>query len=208
MNTHEKVKQWENGEGVALFQGLGLAEDAEILDYGCGFGHYTFAASRALNGRGTVYAVDINKECMKAVGKVSSEEHLNNIQVLTGNKDHTLNFEDRSLDMIMYYDILHGNGTHRFTLYEEAKRTLKPDGILSILPFHLSNFRDQEGKKKTYNYKKIIDEVLEFGFSVQQDQTKMGIHFEKYHSSYYIDKGCVEFEALERAEILNFRKNS
>ncbi|WP_342438418.1 methyltransferase domain-containing protein [Paenibacillus sp. FSL L8-0436] len=73
MNTHEQVKQWENGEGVALFQGLGLAEDAEILDYGCGFGHYTFAASRALNGRGTVYAVDINKKCMKAVGKVSSD---------------------------------------------------------------------------------------------------------------------------------------
>lgn len=206
MTIHEKVKLWEKEEGINLFHDLGLSNNANILDYGCGFGHYTFAASRFLgSSQGNVFAVDINKDCLKYVSKVAQDEGLSNIIVAAGNKDYSLNFSDNSFDMIMYYDILHGNGFHRFTLFEEAKRTLKSGGIMSILPFHLSNFRDREGKKKVYTYNKLIEEAKEYGF-ININEMPSGIHFEKYHSSYYIDKGGVEFEDLERAEILNLRK--
>lgn len=66
MSIHEKVQQWEREEGVRLFQNLGLPRNAVILDYGCGFGHYSIAASGFLGGKdGQVYAVDINKDCLK-----------------------------------------------------------------------------------------------------------------------------------------------
>ncbi|SET94201.1 class I SAM-dependent methyltransferase [Paenibacillus sp. NFR01] len=208
MSIHEKIKQWERTQGVALFADLGLPDNANILDYGCGYGHFTFAASRYLGSeRGNVFAVDINRDCLTYVNKVAQEEGLSNVNVMTGNKDYILNFEDNTLDMILYYDILHGNGSHRFTLLDEAKRTLKHGGILSILPFHLSNFRDREGKKKVFTYKKLIEEVNEYGF-IGMSEMPEGVHFEKYHSSYYNNKGGVEFEDLERAGILNFRKNT
>jgi len=206
MTIHEKIKQWECGEGVRLVQDLGLPPDACILDYGCGFGHYAIAASRALDGeRGKVYAVDINKDCLKHVAKVAEQEGLTNLHTASGNPDYTLNFPDAHFDLILYYDILHGEGLHRFILLEEASRTLKPQGILSILPFHLSNFRDKEGKKKAYTYLKIMEEAKEYGF-VALDAKPLGLHFEKYHSKYYIDKGGLAFADLETAPTLNFVK--
>ncbi|WP_379138829.1 class I SAM-dependent methyltransferase [Paenibacillus sp. sgz500958] len=205
MNIHEEVRLWERGEGVELFAGLGLPDDARVLDYGCGYGHYTFAVSRYIgSNKGNVIGVDINKDCLKTVAKVAQDEGLSNISVMTGDPEYRLNFESNSLDMIMYYDVLHGNGFHRFKLLDEAKRTLKSGGVLSILPFHLSNFRNRDGKKTVFTYKKLIDEVLEYGF-IEVSTIPGGIHFEKYHSPYYLDKGGVEFGNLERAEILNFR---
>ncbi|WP_310830990.1 class I SAM-dependent methyltransferase [Paenibacillus pedocola] len=207
MSIHEKVQQWEREEGVRLFQNLGLPRNAAILDYGCGFGHYSIAASRFLGGKdGQVYAVDINKDCLKHVSKVADEEGLVNIITAGGNKDYSFNFSNDVFDMIMFYDLLHGDGFHRFTLYEEASRTLKKGGILSILPFHLSNFRDKEGKKTSYSYRKLVLEAQDYGFT-EIGEKPLGIHFEKYHSAYYINKGGVEFENLERAEILNLQKN-
>jgi ubiquinone/menaquinone biosynthesis C-methylase UbiE len=50
MTIHGKIKQWEREEEVRLIQEFGLPQDAQILDYGCGFGHYTLAASRSLGG--------------------------------------------------------------------------------------------------------------------------------------------------------------
>ena len=206
MTIHEEVKLWERNDGTRIFIDLELPNNANILDYGCGFGHYTFAASRYLVGQqGKIYAVDINKECLKYVSSVAQEEDLLNIYTKSGNNNYVLDFPDNNFDMIMYYDILHGEGQHRYTLYEEALRTLKPGGVLSILPFHLSNFRDREGKKKTYTYAKIIGEIREYGFT-DMNVKPTGAHFEKYHSKYYIDKGGVKFEDLETAQIINFRK--
>ncbi|MEO3944260.1 class I SAM-dependent methyltransferase [Gorillibacterium sp. CAU 1737] len=206
MTLHEKIKLWEREEGAKLFHDLGLPKDAVILDYGCGFGHYTFAASRFLGGtQGKVYAVDINKVCLNWVAQTAQEEGLANIQTAKGNAEYRLEFPDQSLDMLLCYDILHGEGDHRFRLYEEARRTLKPGGILSILPFHLSNFRDRDGKKKTYTYPKLVSEANEYGFG-EMEAMPIGIHFEKVHSKYYIHKGGVEFEALETAKIVNLKK--
>jgi ubiquinone/menaquinone biosynthesis C-methylase UbiE len=206
MDVHEKIKLWEREEGAALYRGFGFNESSKVLDYGCGFGHYTLAASRALDGQGTIYAVDIDKGILKHVSAVALDEGLRNIVTAVVNKDFSLNFENEFLDMILYYDIFHGEGLHRLTLLEEAKRTLKKGGILSVLPFHLSNFRDKEGKKKKYTYKKLIEEIKEYGFEKVVAQPRIGIHFEKYHSPHYINKGGVEFEELERAEIINFIK--
>lgn len=206
MNIHESVKSWEQNQGVELFKDLNLNPNSIILDYGCGFGHYTFAASRALEGRGVVYSVDINKTCLRAVKETAQRENLSNIHVSLGNPNYKSNFDDLSLDMIMYYDLFHGNDTHRFVLLNEAKRTIKYNGILSVLPFHLSNFRDKNGVKKKYSYDMIIEEVSEFGFKKLDLPEKIGIHFEKYHSSHYIEKGGLTFDSLERGKILTFIK--
>lgn len=205
MNIHEKIKLWEGNEGVALFEDLGLKSNSTILDYGCGFGHYSIAASRFLRGQGTVFAVDINKVCLDHISDMIEAEGLKNVKVSEGNVDYSLNYEDNLLDMILYYDIFHGRGDHRFIMLREAYRTLKYGGLLSVLPFHLSNFTDKDGKKKKYSYKKIIEEVSDYGFEIVDGQVREGIHFEKYHSPYFM-KGGVEFENLEKAQILTFKK--
>lgn len=206
MGTAEKIKEWERNDGAKIFAALNLPKNALALDYGSGFGHYTFAVARALDGRGQVYAVDINAACNRHVKETAEQEDLLNITVQKGNKDYTLNFENDVFDLVLYYDIFHGNGNHRYTLLQEAQRVLKTDGILSVLPFHLSNFRDAQGKKRKYSYARIIQEVSAYGFERIDDGEYLGLHFEKHHSPYYQRKGGIEFEQLESAVILNFGK--
>ena len=33
-----------------------------------------------------------------------------------------------------------------------------------------------------------------------------GVHWEKCHTLYYIKKGIITFDALEKVEVMNFRK--
>lgn len=206
MTIHEQVLDWEINEGVSLFDAIGLKADSLVLDYGCGFGHYTIAAANVLKGTGCVYGVDIDKQVMKYLNQKIVDDKLENVELQIGNEDYTLDFNDEYFDMILYYDMFHGRGTHRFTMIEEAMRTLKPGGILSVLPFHLSNFRDREGNKKKYSYKSVAKEICEYGFKELNEVEDRGIHFEKYHSPHYIKKGGVTFESLERGTILNFVK--
>ena len=90
-------------------------------------------------------------------------------------------------------------------MLEEAKRTLKEGGILAILPFHLSNFRNKNKKKCKYTYNKLIEETCEYGFKYIEKDLQ-GIHFEKVYSPYYQQKGGITFENLERGKLLVFEK--
>ena len=53
----EELKEFETVEAVETLKKCGIAEGMTVLDFGCGHGHYTFAASIAA-GSGKVIAVD------------------------------------------------------------------------------------------------------------------------------------------------------
>lgn len=99
-----------------------------------------------------------------------------------------------------------GDGTGKYMLYEESHRILKAGGVLSILPVHLSNWRDRQGKKKTYTPKLIQAEIEEYGFSYAGTCFQKGVHWEKCHTLYYIKKGNITFDILEKVDVMNFVK--
>lgn len=206
-SMYDRLVAWEKEEGKILFEKMCWRKDAKVLDYGCGYGHYSVALARGLNELGKVYAVDIKSDCLKELQVKLEACGIQNVEVQKGNKDYKLDFEDESLDIVLYYNLLHGgDGSHKKTLLEEAHRVLKKNGILSILPFHLSNFRDEEGNKKKYTYAQLIHEVKRYGYELSSGEAIEGINFEKCHSKYQLSKGEVHIENLERAEILNFIK--
>ncbi|MBP3887348.1 MAG: class I SAM-dependent methyltransferase [Cellulosilyticum sp.] len=206
-SIYDELVTWEKTEGKILFDKMRFRKDAQVLDYGCGYGHYSVALARGLNELGKVYAVDVKAACLKELKEKLEVEQIQNVVVQKGNKDYTLEFEDESLDVVLYYNLLHGgDGSHKKKLLEEAYRVLKRNGVLSILPFHLSNFRDDEGNKKKYTYAQLIHEVKDYGYELSQGEMIEGINFEKCHSKYQLSKGEVHIKELERAEILNFIK--
>lgn len=204
MNIHEQVKHWEENEGVELFREIGIGEGAIVVDYGCGFGHYAKAAAIVAANSGKVYAIDKDKGIIKYLNEIVNQLGTTNIIPIQYKFDESLSFEDSTVDCFLLYDILHGEGLNRFLLYKEIGRVLKPNGILSILPFHMSNFRDADGKKKKYKAEHLIEEVTNHGFTLSSVVKDKGMHFERYHSPHFISKGGVSFEELERGTIYNF----
>ena len=210
MSIFDDVNKWEKEEGANVFSSILNVNDPVILDYGCGAGNYSFAAAHAFKQKCKVYAVDINKQCLDYVSGKAKDEKIGCIIPVEGSEDYRHDFEDGFFDLVIYADMFHGeekmyNGFHRFVMIEEAKRTLKDGGILAVLPFHLSNFRDKDKKKCKYTYKKLIEEICGYGFKYTGKDLE-GIHFEKVYSPYYQQKGGVTFESLGRGKLLVFEK--
>lgn len=210
MSIFDEVNKWEKTEGAKIFSSVVSSSDPVILDYGCGAGNYSFAAAYAFEQKCKVYAVDINKHCLDYVNSKAKDEKIGCITTAEGRDDYRHDFDNDFFDLVIYADMFHGeektyNGLHRFVMIEEAKRTLKEGGVLAVLPFHLSNFRDKNKKKCKYTYKKLIDEICGYGFKYIEKELQ-GIHFEKVYSPYYQQKGGVTFDSLERGKLLVFEK--
>ena len=210
MSIFDDVNKWEKEEGANIFSSIVNVSDPVILDYGCGAGNYSFAAAHAFKQKCKVYAVDINKQCLDYVSARTKDEKIGCIIPVKGREDYRHDFEDAFFDLVIYADMFHGeekiyNGLHRFVMIEEAKRTLKDGGVLAVLPFHLSNFRDKDKKKCKYTYKKLIEEITGYGFKYIEKDLQ-GIHFEKVYSPYYRNKGGITFGGLERGKLLVFEK--
>jgi len=210
MSIFDDVNNWEKTDGADIFSSIINIKDPVILDYGCGAGNYSFASSYACGQKCKVCAVDINKQCLDYINEKAKNEKISCITTTVGREDYRHNFDDNTFDLVIYADMFHGEektygGLHRFVMIEEAKRTLKKGGILAVLPFHLSNFRDKDKKKAKYTYKKLISEIGDYGFTYIEKNLE-GIHFEKVYSPYYQQKGGVTFESLERGKFLLFEK--
>lgn len=206
MTEQEKVKYWEYNDGVEIIKSIGVTEGDYLIDFGCGFGHYTFPASIVVQGQGKIFAIDRNKDVLRYIEKVIKEENILNITAMYSKERTILNFEDSTINCILFYDILHGEEIDRFSMIKESHRVLKDNGVLSILAFHFSNYRDKSGNKKKYKIEQLLNEIIDLGFVLSSKIVNSGVHFEKYHSPHYIKKGGIDFEELERGTIYNFKK--
>ena len=213
-NTNEKLYEdialWEKTDGRDLFAQMPLAPHVKgsptVLDFGYGFGENLFALSNAYPN-GKIYGIDCSPVCQKEVGEKIAARRIKNLTLINKEVHNLQDFADDSLDLVLLYDALHGgDGTGKYMLYEESHRILKTSGILSILPVHLSNWRDRQGKKKTYTPKLIQSEIEEYGFSYAGTCTQKGVHWEKCHTLYYIKKGNITFDILEKVDVMNFVK--
>ena len=209
-HLYDDIALWEKTDGKELFLEMPMASDVKnapvILDFGYGFGEQLFALSYAYP-KGKVFGIDCNPACQKEVGDKIAARGLTNITLINKEVHDLKDFEHDSLDLVLLYDALHGgDGKGKYMLFEESQRVLKAGGCLSILPVHLSNWRDREGKKKTYSLKMIIEEIQSFGFEYAGTCQQKGVHWEKCHTLYYIKKGTIIFDILERVNVMNFIK--
>ena len=149
-HLYDDIALWEKTEGKSFFEEMPLNGNNSplILDFGYGFGQYLFAASYTFPD-GTVYGIDGNTVCQKEVSEKIENRGIYNIKLINKIAENLQEFQPKSVDLMLLYDNLHGgNGEMKYMLFQEAQRIIKTGGCLSILPFHLSNWRDLQGNKK------------------------------------------------------------
>jgi len=135
-----------------------------ILDFGCGPGSYSVAALKMVGKKGRVYALDIHPLAVKKVKYKAIKQGLSNIKTIRS--DCRTGLPDRSMDVILLYDVYH-DLYNRLPVLEELHRILKPGGILSFSDHHMEKeeilseltgeglFRLKKEYKKTYSFIKI-----------------------------------------------------
>ena len=134
-----------------------------ILDYGCGPGSYSIAASELVGKLGKVYALDIHPLAIKKVKDFASKRQLENIEIIHSDCKTTL--PENSIDMVLLYDVFHDLSNPN-TVLKELYRILKPGGILSFSDHHMKEhefltkitangfFKPLKENKHTYSFVK------------------------------------------------------
>jgi ubiquinone/menaquinone biosynthesis C-methylase UbiE len=211
-DLHKTVLDWETTEAKRLMESIGIKPGDKIVDFACGYGHYTFPCALALNKSGIIYAIDKDINPLKWIKTKMEMFDIQNIETIRTSGSWNIEFPVNSIDIVLLYDVIHAQDIHtkqtvRFQLYHEAQRILKQGGILSMLTFDsekkkLSSQNKDRGKM---TYQDIINEITEIGFTFS-NKIDGAIHFDHYHSNYQRKKG-ITFSELEKGSIYNFIKN-
>ena len=117
-----------------VLEEVGIRSGYQVLDYGCGPGSYIMAIAELVGKTGKVYALDAHPLAIKMVQDIFSKRRLTNVETILSECETGLT--DNSLDVILLYDTLHDLGDPNSVL-AEIRRTLKPNGVLSLSDHHL-----------------------------------------------------------------------
>jgi SAM-dependent methyltransferase len=113
-----------------------------------------------------VYALDAHPLAVKMVQDIISKKHLMNVKTILS--ECATGLPENCLDAVLLYDILHDLADPNCVL-GEIHRTLKPDGILSLIDHHLKEveivsrvtqgnlFKLSEKGQNTYTFTKHQD---------------------------------------------------
>jgi len=115
-----------------VIEALKVKADDRVCDLGAGSGLFTRPMARKANGKGVVYAVDIDPELLKHVELTAQEQKLTNIKpILASETDPKL---PEPVDLITIIDTLHHIGNQAEYL-KGLKKHLKPGGRIAIIDF-------------------------------------------------------------------------
>ena len=131
------IERWLKVDGEIYLKDIGIKKGQSILDFGCGDGHYTIPAAKVVGEKGLVYAQDKEKEALDQVIKKANAEELENIKVIKTKGELKIDLNDKSLDAVLLYDVLHYHDMEeRRKIYGEVYRILKNGALLSVFPRH------------------------------------------------------------------------
>jgi ubiquinone/menaquinone biosynthesis C-methylase UbiE len=143
---------------------VGIRAGSHVLDFGCGPGSYILPVEDLVGPAGKIYALDTRPLAVKMVEKRAAKRHLGN--VIPIQSDGPTGLPDRSLDVILLYDVFHELEQPEAVL-RELNRVLKPGGVLSFSDHHLDEeeivsgmvkggfFRLAGKGRRTYSFQRV-----------------------------------------------------
>lgn len=168
-------RKWLRKKVPAFLRKVGLRQGQTVLDFGCNEGNYAIPAARIVGPAGRIYAVEKDKERIKKLTHKIAGMRAHNIEILHLSQGRRIPLPSASVDVVLLYDTLHRGyfpkpGQRRGVL-RRIYRVLKPGGLLSCYPTHL--------KKYGMTFSKIVAEISNIGFGLQDKHRRILIHDSK-----------------------------
>lgn len=170
----EDRDQWMPLEG--LFEMADLTIGMDVADIGCHEGYLSFHLADHLGQSGTVYAVDVRADRIKAVESIAEEREVKNIVPILGMYDDP-RLTDGVMDRIFIVDTYHEIGDYVQYL-KNLKSALKPNGKLIILEKLKTEHREKTRQQQAYFHTLAMDfvkqELQEAGYRIVDQRNDMG----------------------------------
>ena len=179
------IERWLKAEGKTFLEDIGIKKGQTVLDFGCGSGHYTIPAAKAVGKKGKVYAVEKDGEVLDKLMEQAKSEGLNNIKRIDTSGDLKIPLETNSCDVVLFYDVLHYMDKRK-EIFDEAYRVLKPGAILSVYPKH---YKSDEPLWALGNLRleDIIKEIEASNFYLERKSFRKLVHDDNYDEGYILN---------------------
>ena len=118
---------------------LELEAGQRVIIFGSGSGGHTFAAARAMDNNGTVYAIDVRKELLEKLKNLAITESVKEIEIIHANIEKVggTGLADRSIDAVIIPNTLFMYDEPKDIL-NEAYRIVTDGGKLMIIDWSSS----------------------------------------------------------------------
>jgi len=185
MDDKSDVESWLRNEGAKFLRKIGLKPGDRVVDFGCGSGHYSIPAAQVVGREGKVFAVDEDRKLLLEFEKIARREGLSNILTLNTRGQFNIELPDKSLDVILAYDVLHYFDKRKI-LFSEFNRLLRKGGLFSVYPKHYKEDYPLRSLAQL-SLKDITQEIEEAGFSLQKRLFARLIHDDNYGRGYILN---------------------
>jgi ubiquinone/menaquinone biosynthesis C-methylase UbiE len=102
-----------------------------VADVGSGSGSFSIPFARAIAPKGTLYAVDIDKDMLRYVSERAQKGDISNVRTVLGDNDDP-KLPVRDVDVLFFHRVLHMI-EHRQAYLNAAAKYLKPDGRIVVI---------------------------------------------------------------------------
>jgi ubiquinone/menaquinone biosynthesis C-methylase UbiE len=122
----------EEENTTSLLSNMDIKEGDVIADIGAGSGYHVFKMA-PLVPKGLIYAVDIQKEMLKAINSRKEKEKRTNIRLIQGS-EKDVNLPENSIDKVLLVDVYH-EFSYPAEMAIALKKALKPQGKLYLIEY-------------------------------------------------------------------------
>jgi SAM-dependent methyltransferase len=140
---------------------LGIREGSGVADIGAGSGWFTVRAARRAGDKGTVYAVEINREYLKHIGERAASEKLSNVRPVLGKEDDPA-LPEKSVDAVLLLKTYH-EIAEPVRLLSRLRRSLRAGARVGVV--------DRNGKGDDHGVARdvVVREAERAGYALAEE---------------------------------------
>ncbi len=175
MNTAQDLNF---ADPAAVVNRLAVDSGAQVADFGCGSGYFSFEFARRVGSDGLVYALDVLPSALEAVASRAKSLNLNNVVTKRVNleKEQGSGLAPVSVDWVILKDILFQN-LKKHIILREVARVLKPGGRALIMEWNPDESLVGPEKGLRLSKETLQKLIVEAGMTVEQDLSVGGFHY-------------------------------
>jgi precorrin-6B methylase 2 len=136
INWLERSEREKEEQTSTLISNMQINATDVIADIGAGSGYHVFKMAKLAN-KGTIYAVDIQPEMLRAIQLKQQREPIQNIKTVKGTEQIT-NLPTNSVDKILMVDVYH-EFSHPKEMLASIYTALKPNGKIFLIEYRMED---------------------------------------------------------------------
>ena len=157
-----------------IMDALNIADGSTVADVGAGAGWFTVRLARRVGPNGRVYAEDIQRPMLEAIGYRVSREGLTNVETVLGTpEDPTL---PAGLDAVLVVDV-YAEVEEPVSLLTDVASALKPQGRLGIVDWTKEGGGPGPPMEQRVEAAKVIDDAAAAGLTLLSHETFLTYQF-------------------------------